>query len=256
MAQHRTQTGLIFTRVADAYQRSPRRFSQALYEGIAALCPPASDTCMLDVGCGTGTTAHVLANVYPNVYGLDASFEMLSHAAQVKADRPIVWTQGIAEHLPFASNSIAVITAAQSFHWFDGEAFLTEARRVLKPRGLIAMFWKGPRRGEPYRKLMDRTIDEQLCVSHIKTPLGDVKHILSASGFTDVQVKEFEFDLEWTVVSYVGFMSSTSKMAQLDEKVREGLIPHLCAALRKEVGQDRFTEHNVATLFTGRNREL
>jgi hypothetical protein len=42
-------------------------------------------------------------------------------------------------------------------------------------------------------------------------------------------------------------------MAQLDEEQRAQLIPHLRAALLEETGQDRFTERNVASLFTARN---
>ncbi len=253
MAQHSTQTGRIFTKVADTYQKYRRQFPPELYEEIAVLCPLASDTCVLDVGCGAGTATHSLAEIYSSVSSLDPSFEMLYHAAQAETHRPIVWTQGIAEQLPFLSNGMDLITAAQAFHWFDGEVFLAEAKRVLKPRGLIAMFWNGSKGGEPYRTIVDRTIDEQLCVRKLSTPLGNVEDILSTCGFADVQVKGLEFVLNWTVESYVGWMSSTSRMAQLDEKQREGLIPHLRDVLRHEVGGDQFIERNVTTLFTGRN---
>ncbi|HJP34214.1 MAG: class I SAM-dependent methyltransferase [Candidatus Latescibacteria bacterium] len=244
-------TGHIFSAVADTYDRYPRQFSPALYERIASLCPPTPDTCVLDVGCGTGTTTYVLAESYPRTLGLEPSAALLRHASS--RDGAILWLQGIAEQMPLADHGFDLITAAQAFHWFDGDVFLAEARRILKPGGTIALFWKGPERGEPYRRLLERTIDERLHVSKLRTPLADVEQSLSASGLTNVRMQEFVFDIEWTVESYVGSVSSTSRMAQLDEEQRAQLIPHLRAALLEETGQDRFTERNVASLFTARN---
>ena len=253
MTQHSTRSGRIFSKVADTYRTRPRQFCPQLYGEIAELCPAASGTCVLDVGCGTGVTTAILADVYQKVYGIDPSIEMLSCATEDDEHRSLTWVHGISEQLPFLSHAIDLITAAQAFHWFDGEAFLAEAKRVLRPRGLLAMFWKGPQRGEPYRTLMDQTIDRQLCVSKVSTPLGDVQSILSDGGFREVRVNEFDYDLEWTVDSYVSFMNSTSRMAQLGEKQREMLIPILRGTLSRAVGGDWFSERTVATLFTGRN---
>ena len=222
MTQHSTRSGRIFSKVADTYRTRPRQFCPQLYGEIAELCPAASGTCVLDVGCGTGVTTAILADVYQKVYGIDPSIEMLSCATEDDEHRSLTWVHGISEQLPFLSHAIDLITA-------------------------------GPQRGEPYRTLMDQTIDRQLCVSKVSTPLGDVQSILSDGGFREVRVNEFDYDLEWTVDSYVSFMNSTSRMAQLGEKQREMLIPILRGTLSRAVGGDWFSERTVATLFTGRN---
>ena len=43
-----------------------------------------------------------------------------------------------AESTELANASVDVITVAQALHWFDLDRFYTEARRVLKPGGVLA----------------------------------------------------------------------------------------------------------------------
>ncbi|RUS30726.1 S-adenosyl-L-methionine-dependent methyltransferase [Jimgerdemannia flammicorona] len=62
---------------------------------------------------------------------------MLSNAVQ----KPnIDYQEASAERLPFADSSVDVITSGQAFHWFDHPKFFGEAKRILKPRGTLAIF--------------------------------------------------------------------------------------------------------------------
>lgn len=45
-----------------------------------------------------------------------------------------------AEATSAEDNSVQLITAAEAFHWFDQVQFFNEARRVLCPGGVIALF--------------------------------------------------------------------------------------------------------------------
>ncbi|RUP48952.1 S-adenosyl-L-methionine-dependent methyltransferase [Jimgerdemannia flammicorona] len=62
---------------------------------------------------------------------------MLSNAVQ----KPnIDYQEASAERLPFADSRVDVITSGQAFHWFDHPKFFGEAKRILKPRGTLAIF--------------------------------------------------------------------------------------------------------------------
>jgi SAM-dependent methyltransferase len=87
---------------------------------------------VLDVGCGTGLSTRALADVADRVVGVDSSADMLAHAAQVPA---IAYQLARAESLPFADGSFDLINVGLAFHWFQQEAFLREARRVLRADG-------------------------------------------------------------------------------------------------------------------------
>ena len=69
--------------------------------------------------------------------------------------------QASAEETGLDPQSADLVTAAQSFHWFDMDAALTEMARILKPAGGVALFWN-VRDGErspflaDYAGLLDR----------------------------------------------------------------------------------------------------
>jgi SAM-dependent methyltransferase len=41
--------------------------------------------------------------------------------------------------------SVDLVTVAQAFHWFDEEATRREFARILRPRGLVAIWWNSRR---------------------------------------------------------------------------------------------------------------
>jgi len=92
---------------------------------------------VLDLGCGTGTLTHALAERYPlaKVIGLDHSSKMLSKA---KPATNIDYQLASLEQLPFeeASVDLAVANVVLPFVQ-DREQSLLEMKRVLKPGGLL-----------------------------------------------------------------------------------------------------------------------
>ncbi|GMA13707.1 SAM-dependent methyltransferase [Deinococcus metallilatus] len=90
-----------------------------------------------DVACGTGLSSMALADVIERVLAFDASEAMLTHAAP---HPHVTYAQARAEALPIPDHTLDVLTVAQGFHWFDQEAFLAEARRTLKPEGVLFLY--------------------------------------------------------------------------------------------------------------------
>jgi SAM-dependent methyltransferase len=48
---------------------------------------------------------------------------------------------GSAEATGLPDGSVDLVTAGQAFHWFDKDRMRAECRRILSPRGLVAIFW-------------------------------------------------------------------------------------------------------------------
>ena len=104
-----------------------------------------SSTRILEVGCGTGTQACMLANEGFEVIGLDRSPSMINRA-RLKAKRlhgrEITFFTGDAVFLPFPSKSFdgAVIQlAVHEMDWIKCLGSLKEILRVLKKNGLFIM---------------------------------------------------------------------------------------------------------------------
>ncbi|WP_343216578.1 class I SAM-dependent methyltransferase [Deinococcus aestuarii] len=90
-----------------------------------------------DVACGTGLSSVALAGVVERVHAFDASAAMLARAAPHPR---VTYARAQAESLPLPNHALDVLTVAQAFHWFDRAAFLAEARRTLKPGGVLFMY--------------------------------------------------------------------------------------------------------------------
>ena len=105
------------------------------YEAFAAA------GCVVDVGCGTGTAARELASRVDRVVGVDASQAMIEVARIRSGERPdLRFVVGDALSLPLDDASVDGYGAERLFqHLADHAAALSEARRVLRPRGRIAV---------------------------------------------------------------------------------------------------------------------
>jgi len=99
---------------------------------------------VLDVGCGPGTiTVDLARRVSPgHVVGIDASAEIITHAAGVAFDESVSnadFRVGNVYELDFADASFDVVHAHQVMqHLANPVAAMREIRRVLKPGGLLA----------------------------------------------------------------------------------------------------------------------
>ncbi len=113
---------------------------------------------ILDVGCGTGLAGGPLHDNDFTVVGVDPSEPMLAHA---KRRYPRAqWVIGTAEKLPFADASFDVAISAQVIHRVDRAASVAEMRRVVKPNGFVAIWWKHLMRDAAVSMMRDEAATE------------------------------------------------------------------------------------------------
>lgn len=110
-----------------------------------------------DVGCGTGILTDLLADRGLDVVGIDPNEDMLAEAR--RAGGRAEYRGGEAAATGLGDASVALVTVAQAFHWFDTDAALGELHRVLRPGGHVAALWNlrasGPLMAE-YDRLLRR----------------------------------------------------------------------------------------------------
>lgn len=119
----------------------PRLFhpwAEALVQRLA----PLQGGRALDVACGPGTVARVLAKAIGprgQVAGLDSSAAMIAQAGrhpEASGAAPIAYTVGPAVPLPFPEAAFDTVTCQQGLQFFpDAREALAEMRRVLTPDG-------------------------------------------------------------------------------------------------------------------------
>jgi SAM-dependent methyltransferase len=135
-----------FSQVAGAYERGRPDYPPAVAGAIAAELDLPAAAPVLDLAAGTGKLTRALLGIGLEVVAVEpqaALREVL--AAGVGSERV---REGFAEAIPLADGSVAAVTVADAFHWFDHAVALAEIRRVLHPGGGLAVLstvpdWSG-----------------------------------------------------------------------------------------------------------------
>lgn len=116
--------------------RGRRRILQTFLEGLDPPLP--ARPAVLDVGCGTGANAAVLAAGGRPVVGVDPSPS--AHRLRRRAGRPD-GVRAAAEALPFADATFDLVAALDVLeHLDDDRAAAAELRRVARPGGVVLIF--------------------------------------------------------------------------------------------------------------------
>lgn len=93
---------------------------------------------VLDIGCGAGYGTAELARAVDAAVGIDVSVETVAYAAAHYASPKTGFLAATATALPFADASFDVVTVFEVIeHVSDWRALLAEARRVIRPSGLV-----------------------------------------------------------------------------------------------------------------------
>jgi ubiquinone/menaquinone biosynthesis C-methylase UbiE len=234
-----------FTGLADTYRRHRPSYPHALLDWIVALFAPQHPRSALDVGCGTGISTRLLAARGIDVVGVDPNADMMRAAREQGPGR---YVEGTSTRTGLADASVDLVTAAQSFHWFDVDATLAELRRILRPGGWCAAFWN-QRADTPfhqeYRAALRRFSDEYERLPKVDAALDALR---AAEGVSERREATFpnlqRFDLAGLLgrahsSSYVhrGVADLASFDAELrrifEHHARDGLVdfPYDCRVL-------------------------
>jgi len=134
-----------FAEAASRYDLATRMMSlgrdAAWKEALVAALPDLPSPVCVDLACGTGDVAFLLAGRYPGgvVTGLDLSAPMLAVAGERNRFTNVRFERGDLCDLPFPDGSADVVTGSYALRNApDLRTAIAEVRRVLAPGGVAA----------------------------------------------------------------------------------------------------------------------
>ncbi|MFH8989546.1 class I SAM-dependent methyltransferase [Streptomyces sp. NPDC017940] len=131
----------LFAGSAAYYRRGRLPYAPGLAEVLGAAL--GLDGCgrLVDVGCGPGTLALLLVELFGEVVGVDPDGGMIAEAERAAAAQGVSgkarWVRARAEELPRGLGTFTVAAFAQSFHWMDRDLVATTVRGMLRPGGAL-----------------------------------------------------------------------------------------------------------------------
>jgi len=199
-----------FSSLASRYAAFRPSYPDDLFAWLASVAP-AQDA-VWDCACGSGQASKKLARYFAHVIATDASEEQLGEA---EPDPKIEYRVALAEKSGLPDASVDLVTVAQAAHWFRHKEFYAEVRRVLKPKGVIALWTYD------LLTLQDKKIMENLqAFFETVEPFWPPERAYVSSGYRtlpfpfadEIEAPEMSMEVDWTLEHLMGYFRSWSSV--------------------------------------------
>jgi SAM-dependent methyltransferase len=235
----------IHATAAERYARGRPDLHPAIVRRICEVTGRSRFASALDVGCGTGLSTRAIARVADRVVGIDSSPEMLGQAT---GGPGIVYQQARAESLPFADQSFDLVNVGLAFHWFAADAFLREARRVLRADGWLVIYnsgFLGQLHGEDDFAQWHSNVYLARYPTPPRSQASVTDEFVRPFGFALVQKETHDQDIPMSCEQFVSYLLTQSNVIAVVEQGSECL---------EDVAQ--FLIQGVGPFFDGQTRML
>lgn len=225
-----------FSSAASEYASFRPRYPSALFAALAPLAPARRHA--LDCGTGSGQAAVGLAEHFDRVTATDASREQI--AAAIPHPR-VEYAVRPAESSGLEDGSCDLVSVAQAIHWFDRPAFYDEAKRILAPDGVLAVWC--------YELMeIDPEIDRRVLVFY-KDEIGPYwppERLLVESGyrtidfpFDELPVPPMAIEARFSLADLTGYLGTWSAVIRYREAIGVDPVERLARDLAPHWGDPK-----------------
>ncbi len=227
MTDSRADRARSFDAWAGEYDRYRPGYPEELFQTIRTRLSLPERPRVVDLGAGTGRASLAMAALGWRVTAVEPGKPMLDQLrAHATNDGLIVSTvQATAEATGLDPASADLATAAQSFHWFDHEAALTEMARIVRPNGGMALFWNVRDADRSafvtdYHRLLAQRFGEADTGQYLQAgrETGQERTrsaVERAGGFDDLELLTVEHAVQTTASDFIGMAFTASYVRSL-----------------------------------------
>ncbi len=223
---------------------------------VVELADPQPGERVLDVACGTGVIARVVAQRVGrsgSVVGLDLNPGMLAVAASSTAESltsaSITWQEASATKMPLPDASFHIVYCQLGLQFFpDRPAALREMYRVLAPGGRMAlMVWRGIEHSPGFSVLaaaLARHVSTE-AAGIMRAPFAladgeELRGLIAAAGFRDIAIRPAPGTARFPSVArfvqdYVAGSPLAGHVAKASDEARAVLVSEVADALKSKL---------------------
>jgi SAM-dependent methyltransferase len=224
-----------FSGHANDYASCRPGYPESLFKFLAQTAP--GQALAWDCATGSGQAARGLLPYFDRVIASDASTAQI--AAAIPAAR-LEFRQASAELSGLDDESVDLITVAQALHWFDIAGFFAEARRVLKPAGVLA-FWCYARNeaGKDCDPIISRMFAEVEDFWPPERAIVENHYRDIEMPFKEFAVPAFDMTVLWTADDILGYFRTWSASQRYLRERKTDPVSRIEADLRAAWGKRR-----------------
>lgn len=218
-----------FSRLATAYASCRPGYPHELFAYLRGIS--TRHQVAWDCAAGTGQASLPLAGIFQRVIATDASASMIAQAAP---HPKVEYRVAPAEASGLDSASVDLVAVAQALHWLDVDLFYGEAKRVLVPGGVLAVWTYGN------QYLGDKAVDNALArfYTDVVGPYwpGERRHVESGYRtlpfpFAELEAPEFTMEEQWTMSELLGYLGTWSATQRFRETVGRDPVDQLAGEI-------------------------
>jgi SAM-dependent methyltransferase len=171
-----------YTALADAYLKRPD-YADAAIDAMLSIAGAHGRKDVCDVGAGVAHLTLMLAARGLHVIAVEPNDAMRANGRERTVLFPdVVWHEGTGEHSGQQNQAFDLVTFGSSFNVCDRPAALTEASRILRPRGWFACMWNHRDVNDPIQASIESIIRSQIPGYGYGTRREDQTEVIDASN--------------------------------------------------------------------------
>jgi ubiquinone/menaquinone biosynthesis C-methylase UbiE len=234
----------LFGSQAENYTKFREPYPKELFELLLTLIPKDATT-ILDIACGTGKSSEPLLTTGLKVSACDHDNLMIVEAkkqAEIKG-LAIDYVVSDAEHLPYPDAYFDVVTIGTAFHFFVNDSAMSEIKRVLKPKGLLFVYWTLTTKDIPEEDEIPSSIYRKYNWMKIPSELRDldnISNVFKKADLNEVSVKRIPIKFNTTVEERIGLQTTSGTYELLSDEDKNKFLDEVKVVLTEKLGDRKF----------------
>lgn len=227
------------------YEESRPLYPDALFQDLFAYCPVNHESCVLEIGAGTGKATLPVALTGCRLTALEPGEHLIEFARRkIKKHPNVSLLREMLQDFECAPETFDLIYAATAFHWIPEAYGYRRVYELLKYGGTFARFayHAGPDTGRPeMTEEIQRVYDRIPALAQKGIPFGQkqaeaLANLAFSYGFADAKVCMYQATRDFSADAYMQLLRTYPAHMKLEESERKDLFSGIHNAIIRHGG--------------------